>query len=114
LKIAKLGKKLTTSEKLRTVLYKAARASDYNNANPHLRKTMVNLISSDVLPLLHKITARTLIIWGKLDRSTPLTDGKLMHHSIKNSTFFVIDDARHSPQFTHTKEVCEKVLSEIM
>lgn len=111
--IARLGKKVTSSEKLRSLLYKAARESDYKDATPQMRQTMVNLISQDLTPQLSKITTPTLIIWGENDKSTPLSDGKLMHGRIKNSKLVVINDARHSPQFTDTSEVCKKILEEI-
>ncbi len=110
---AKLGKNVTSSERLKSLLYKIARESDYNNANPITRQTMVNLISYDLSSLLNKITAPTLIIWGEKDKSTPLSDGKLIHKLIKNSKFFVIKGAKHSPQFTHTNEVCQKIVAEL-
>jgi len=111
--VAKLGKKITTSEKLRALLYKATRESDYKNATPEMRQTMVNMISSDLTPHLSRITVPTLIIWGQYDKSTPLSDGKLMHRLIKNSKLRVINGARHSPQFTNTEEVCKSILEEI-
>lgn len=111
--IAKVGKKINSSEKLRNLLYKAAGENDYKNATPQMRQTMINLISPDLTPKLHEITAPTLIIWGKLDRSTPLSDGQLIHKHIRNSELYVIDDARHSPYSTNTEEVGEKILAQI-
>jgi pimeloyl-ACP methyl ester carboxylesterase len=111
--VAKLGKKLTSSEKLRALLYKTARENDYKDATPQMRETMANLISTDLTSQLSQIIAPTTIVWGEKDKSTPLSDGKLMHKLIKNSRLFVIKDAWHSPQFTHINEVCQKILSEI-
>jgi pimeloyl-ACP methyl ester carboxylesterase len=111
--IAKMGKKITSSKKLRDLLYKVAREADYKNANAQMRKTMICLISTDLTPQLSKITAPTLIIWGDLDKSTPLSDGKLMHKLIKNSKLYTIKGARHSPHYTHPKKVLRKILSEI-
>lgn len=111
--IAKLGKKITKSEKLRALLYKVTRESDYKDAIPQMRQTMINLIFSDLTSSLSQITAPTLIIWGKLDKSTPLSDGKLMHSHIKSSKLVLINDARHSPQFTHAHEVSQKIVAEI-
>lgn len=110
---AKLGKRLTSSEKLRALLYKVAKESDYINATPQMRQTMANLISVDLTSQLSKITIPTLIIWGEKDKSTPLSDGKLMHILIKNSKLFVIKNARHSPQFTNTNQVFQEILTEI-
>ncbi len=110
---AKIGKKITSSEVLRKVLYKLARESDYKNATPQMRKTMVNLISADLIPDLPKIATPTLIIWGRQDKATPLADGKLMHKLIKISSLYIIDKAGHSPHATHAAEVSAKILKEI-
>lgn len=111
--VAKLGKKITSSGKLKGLLYKAARESDYRNATPQMRQTMVNLISADLTPQLGKITTPTLIIWGRLDRDTPLSDAELIQRVIKGSKLHIVDNARHSPQFTDTKKVCGEILKEI-
>lgn len=111
--IAGLGKKITSSEKLRNLLYKVAREGDYKNATLPMRQTMVNLISLDLTSCLSRTTTPTLIIWGKLDRTTLLSDGKLMHKLIKDSKLYVVDDAGHSPQFTHAEQVCKRILEEI-
>lgn len=111
--IAKLGKRLTSSETLQGLLYKLARESDYKNATPQMRQTMANLISVDLTPLLTKITTPTLLIWGEQDTLTPLTDGKLMHTRIKNSELYTIKSAGHSPHYTHTKEIVQKIVEKI-
>lgn len=111
--IAQVGKKLTRSEKMRGLLYRFARESDYKNATPHMRQTMANLISVDVRPVLPQISVPTFIIWGAQDSATPLSDGKLMHAQIRHSTLHVIPTARHSPQITHPKEVGEYIVAEL-
>lgn len=103
--VAKLGKKIDPSESLRKILYKLAGESDYKNADPIQRQTMINLITTDLTPLLAKISVPTLIIWGQEDKTTPLSDGEITHKLIKNSKFKIIRGARHSPQFTNPKEV---------
>ena len=103
--ISKMGKKLISSEKLRDLLYKVVRESDYKNADPAMRQTMIKLINSDKSLGLDKIAVRTLIIWGEKDKVTPLSDGKIMNRLIKNSKLYVIKEAKHSPQFTHAEEV---------
>ena len=111
--LAKFGKKLTTSDAIRSFFYKLARVSDYREAGPEMRKTMVNLISVDLTPDLHKITTPTLIIWGREDKITPFSDAKLMYELIPNSRIHIIKGARHSPQFTHPKEVSDKIVEEL-
>src|SRR3989344_3685000 len=95
--IAKLGKKFTKSERLKKLLYKVIREGDYTRGNEAQRKTMQNLIYLDLSKQFQQIKAPTAIIWGKEDKVTPLSDGKLIHQLIANSKFFEIEGARHSP-----------------
>lgn len=110
---AKIGKSLTQSDKLRNILYKLAGESDYKNADPIQRQTMINLISTDLTSDLEKIKVPTLIIWGKEDSVTPLSDGIMMHKFIRGSRLEIIEDAKHSPQFTYPKEVA-KIIHEYL
>ncbi len=107
--IAKVGKKLTSSEKFKILLYKLAREGDYLNATPTQRQTMINLINQDLTPILKEIKPPTLIIWGMSDKITPLSDGRKMHQFIANSKMEVIKKAGHAPQFTHTEEVAKLI-----
>lgn len=111
--VAKIGKRIISSERLRNILYKIARENDYNNATSNMKQTMANLISDDLTAKLSAITTPTLIIWGKHDTYTPLSDGKLMHSLIKNSKLLIIEDAHHSPQFTHAQKVSKYISEEI-
>ncbi|MDO8573836.1 MAG: alpha/beta hydrolase [Candidatus Daviesbacteria bacterium] len=103
--LAKAGRKITTSAILRKFLYKLSRESDYEKASPIVKQTMKNLITFDITPNLSKVKIPTLIIWGRQDKTTPLSDGKTMHQLLSNSKLEVIEDAKHSPQFTHPEEV---------
>ena len=109
--LAKVGKKITSNETLRKVLYKMAGEADYQNAPLHTRQTMANLITTDLTESLSKISTPTLIIWGRQDKTTPLQDGELMHALIQSSQIYIIDDGRHSPQYTHPEQVCEKIIN---
>src|SRR3989338_2080079 len=95
--VAKIGKKLSSSERMKNLLYKIIGERDYKNADPLMRQTMINLINSDKELNLSKITIPTLIIWGENDQTTLLSDGKLMNSQIANSKFNIIDNAKHSP-----------------
>lgn len=107
--LARVGREFTSSEDVKSIFYKVARVNDYKEATPEMRQTMVNLISADLTPNLTRVKAPTLIIWGAKDKTTPLSDGKLMNRIIPNSRFHIVKGARHSPQFTHPEEVCKKI-----
>lgn len=111
--LAKVGKRFTSSNKLKKLLYKLTQESDYNNASDIQKQTMINLISVDLTPMLSYFKTPTLIIWGSSDNTTKLADGKLMYKLIKNSTLKVIKGAKHSPHYTHPKEVA-KIISEYL
>ena len=107
--IAKVGKKLTSSNMLKQLLYKFVREQDYNQASLILKQTMRNLITVDLRRQLYKITTPTLIIWGEEDKITPLSDGKIIHALIKKSRLSVIKDGNHSPHFKYPEIVSQKV-----
>jgi pimeloyl-ACP methyl ester carboxylesterase len=107
--LARIGKKISSSAILKNLLYKMAGENDYKNATKDTKKTMTNLIKTDLSASLAKVTTPTLIIWGEHDKVTPLSDGKIMHQLIKNSRLHIIKSAKHSPHFTHAKEVADTI-----
>ena len=104
---AKIGGKVTKSDSIRNLFYKAVGEQDYNKASPILKKTMLNLISQDLEPIFSKISDPTLIIWGNNDKVTPVSDGGKIHKFVSGSKFKIIETAKHSPQFTNPDEVFE-------
>lgn len=105
--VAKVGKLFFKHELLRKLLYKLAREQDYLNANPTQRQTMANVISTEVIDDLGGITCPTVIIWGRNDMATPVQFADMFHSKIKGSKLHIIDDARHSPQFTHAVQTVQ-------
>ncbi len=110
---AKLGKPFKEVPILRKVVYKLARESDYRDAPQNMRRTMTNMIESDKLLDVTKVTTKTLIIWGQQDTTTPISDAKTLNHSIKNSTLHIIDGARHVPYYTHSQELVDVLKKEL-
>mgnify|MGYP001583740925 FL=1 len=111
--LVKIGKKFTSSEALKNILYYFVGERDYQRASPNMKKTIVNLSHHDLTPFLEKIKVETLIIWGQDDKITPVSDGKLINKLIPNSRLFVIEDAGHSPFFTHPREVVQIIKHDI-
>jgi len=111
--VAKMGKKVKEIKPVRKLFYQFVAEHDYEKADPILRQTMRNLINSDLLEVLHKISVPTVIIWGGNDKVTPVKDGTLMHKKIKNSSLHIIEIARHSPQFTHVEEVIKIIYANL-
>jgi len=63
-----------------------------------------SLLNYDVINDLDKVKIPTLIINGANDESTPYIN-KVMHDGIKNSKWFIIQDARHVSYNEHPEEV---------
>jgi|SRR5579859_2716091 len=106
---AKFGKTFLRGNSFRRILYKLAREHDYENASPILRQTLSRVLADEVQKDLPKITAPTLIIWGASDKVTPLAFGTFFQKHVRNSALKTIDEARHSPQFTHTSTVARYI-----
>lgn len=87
------------------ILYKIAGEKDYFKARGVMKEVFKKVTSEDLTPYLEKISAYggsagggkvpTLLIWGKEDRSTPLSDGKLMNSKIKDSRLEILDGVNH-------------------
>lgn len=87
---------------------KAFGSSDYRNASPIMRRTMVQCIQEDLTPLLPRITASTLLIWGDKDTATPLSDGKRMERDIPDAGLVVLDGGHFA--FAEQWNLCRRVL----
>lgn len=70
-------------------------SADYNAAPPVLRKTLVNLVNTDLRHLLPNIKAPTLLIWGDNDTATPLSDAKTIESLIPDAGLCVIKGTGH-------------------
>lgn len=70
-------------------------SADYNALDDEMKKTFVKVISEDLRPLLPKIQASTLLIWGENDQDTPLWMGQAMEREIKDAGLVVFENDDH-------------------
>lgn len=84
-------------------------SSDYRNASPVMRQTMVLALKEDLTSLLSGIRVPTLLIWGENDTATPLSDGKLMEQKIPDAGLVVLSGAGHFAFADHWGQ-CSRVL----
>lgn len=94
-------------------LQKNAGSSDYRNASPIMRQTMVRCINEDLTDLLGGVYPPTLLIWGENDTDTPLSDGQLMEKKIPDAGLVVLSGAGHF-SFSEQWGVCSRVLDSFM
>ncbi len=111
--IAKTGRKLSKFNFAKDFLYMLVGERDYREASENMKKTMVNLLGFDRNLKAENISVPTVIIWGKKDGITPVSDGKILSEKIVNCKLYIIDDARHSPQFTRPQQVIDIILKEL-
>jgi pimeloyl-ACP methyl ester carboxylesterase len=65
-------------------------SADYRAASPVMKATMSKLLSADLSDGLPRIKVPTLLIWGKDDTATPLSDGLKMEKHIPDAGLAVI------------------------
>ena len=70
-------------------------SADYNAAPPVLRKTLVNLVNTDLRDIISNIKCPTLLIWGDKDTATPLSDAKIIESLIPDAGLCVLEGAGH-------------------
>lgn len=69
-------KELPGMNKLGEYAKKYIGSTDYRNASPIMRETLVNVINEDLSNYAKKIECPTLLIWGTNDTEAPLEDAK--------------------------------------
>jgi len=69
---------------------------DYRAAGP-MRPTFVKVVNEDLTPLLPKIEAPTLLLWGDQDREVPRSAMETMVARIPGARLVVFDGAGHFP-----------------
>lgn len=70
-------------------------SADYNAASPTMRQILVKVVNEDLSHIFRKVTPSTLLIWGKNDTATPLSDGKTMEKAMPNSALVVLENSGH-------------------
>jgi len=107
--LSKMLKPLKYIPLVRRVVYRVLGASDYDRAPANMKKTLQNMLSSDMSLELNHIEDPISIIWGKEDRTTPLGQGKKMHQLLKNSSFLAVNEWGHAPYITHPQQLALEI-----
>ena len=97
----KVLKKLTyllprlKQEYYRQKLLKGFGSTDYQKLPNNMHKTFKNIVNENLIYYLKNIESETLLLWGKLDKDTPLKDGYKMNNLIKNSALIIFPKGNH-------------------
>jgi pimeloyl-ACP methyl ester carboxylesterase len=76
------------------------------------KQTFSNIINEDTKKYLKKISTPTLLIWGTLDKTTPLKDGIKTNKLLINSNLIKIDNVGHFPHL-EKPNLINNILTEI-
>lgn len=100
-KIYKFLKKITNKsknkEKYHKKLINIFGSKDYQSLPPGMHQTFKNIISENLTPFFSLIPSECLILWGKLDEATPLTDAYKINNLIKESELIIFPKGNHFP-----------------
>lgn len=66
-------------------------SQDYKNLTDNLKSVFVNIVNEDLTNLLKFIKTKTLIIFGKKDKDTPIYMAKILNKKILNSKLTIFD-----------------------
>lgn len=75
-KVLKSIKKIPGMNKIGEYAKKYIGSTDYRNASPIMRETLVNVINEDLSSYAKKIQCPTLLIWGTNDTEAPIEEAK--------------------------------------
>jgi pimeloyl-ACP methyl ester carboxylesterase len=64
---------------------------DYFNADENLKKTFSNIVKIDLRNLVKDLKVKTILLWSKNDKFTPLRHGKILKNLIPGAELIVID-----------------------
>lgn len=68
---------------------------DYKALPPNMRKIFTSIVSTHLNDFLPFVEAKTLVIFGKNDKTTPLYMAKKLNKKIKNSKLVLLEGAGH-------------------
>lgn len=96
----------------RKIFYKfILRKTDYLMVEGVMKETFRKVIEEDLTPLLSKIEVSTLILWGKKDKITPLSDAYLMKEKIENSKLEILKNIGHTPHLEKPTLLSQKIIN---
>ena len=70
-------------------------SDDYKNLDPHMQKVFVRVVNDFLESCAKNTVVKTLLVWGKEDKTTPLYMAKKLNRLIKNSGLVTINGAGH-------------------
>lgn len=95
-----VGKKIFPKENyqvFRKLIYKLAREHDYEKTSGVMKEVFKNVVGEDLKPLISKINVPILILWGRVDKMTPLKDAMFIKSKVKNARLVIYQTGHKLP-----------------
>ena len=70
-------------------------SADYRAASGIMRDSLVRSVNEDIRPVLPRVACPTLLIWGRNDTATPVSDGETMKSLLPDAGLVVVENAGH-------------------
>ena len=86
-------------------LIKIFGSTDFKNLDTNIRKTFINIVNTDLTKHIKNIKCDTLLLWGELDKDTPLKDAYKMNKLINDSGLVIIKKSGHFPYLENPHHV---------
>lgn len=91
----KKAKKLPGMDKIGEFAKKYIGSTDYRNATPVMRETLVNVVNENLEEYAKKISCPTLLIWGTLDTEAPIEDAEKLEAVLKDGALIKLEGFTH-------------------
>lgn len=95
--LVSLGEKchILNGDAAREKLIQRFGSEDYKALTPSMRATFNRILAQDLDPILPRVQASTLLIWGEKDTATPLWMGERMRDTIPDAGLVVLPGEDH-------------------
>ena len=70
-------------------------STDFQDASPVMRQTLINIVNQDLLAHAARVTVPTILIWGDGDQETPLWMGQKLERVMPDAALIVHEGAGH-------------------
>jgi pimeloyl-ACP methyl ester carboxylesterase len=102
------GKLGTPGKKVRDAVYARIGSRDYREAGP-MRPVLVTVVNEDLSPLLPRIEASTLLVWGGNDDAVPVAHARAMEKLIPDAGLVLFEGAGHFAYLDEPQRFCRVV-----
>lgn len=93
---------------VRDAIYSRIASADYRDAGP-LRPVLTRVVNEDLRPLMPRVAAPTLLVWGERDDAVPIAHARIMQSMIPDAGLVVFDGAGHFAYLDEPARFCRVV-----